>query len=124
MLSAEMLGNDSRVTGDWTTLLEDGRHKNNLPKQGDVIAKAIEPSVRVTNGQVCVDPGKEVIDRSVRQDICSIFEVIGTPHVDRETRVYRWSFVEDGIKGYERRPLFYRESNEILRPGRTWRFRN
>ena len=89
MLSAEMLGSDSRVTGDWTTLLEDGRHKNNLTKQGDVVAKPIEPSVRVTNGQICVDTGKEVIDRSVRQDICSILEVIGTPHVDREAREIR-----------------------------------
>ena len=58
MPSAEMLGNDSRVTGDWTTLLEDGRHKNNLTKQGDVVAKPIEPSVRVTNGKIGVGSGR------------------------------------------------------------------
>lgn len=119
MHSVEMLGNDNSVAQPiGLPCSEEGRrHENNLAEQRDVVAKPIEPGVRVLNGQIDVDTGKEVIDWLVGEDICPTPEVIGTPHVDCEARVDRLTLVEDGIEGGERGPLFHRKSNEILLPG-------
>jgi hypothetical protein len=53
------LGVDATVNGNSVAdLLHADRDENNLAKESDVVAEPVDPSVRVANGQIDVDPGK------------------------------------------------------------------
>ena len=79
-----------------------GRHEDNLANQGDVVTEPVQPGVAVTHGQIDVDPGKEIVNRPVGQDIRPTPEMMGSPRIYGEAGVYRLTPVEDRTKRRER----------------------
>lgn len=71
------------------------RYKNNLAKQRDVIAEPIDPRVRITNREIRVDSGENIIHRLVSKGVRSGVEMIGTPVIHGKAGVYRLRLIEN-----------------------------
>src|SRR4030095_3244846 len=79
--------------------------EDDLSKKGDVVADSKKPGVRVTNGHIDIDAGKDVAHGQVREGVRSAGEVVGPPGIDRKAGVDRMILVEDRAERGEWRPF-------------------